>query len=248
MKLEFTSMSKKLTKLIAVQMATLCMTTSLLISNIELKQKINNLERRSTTSVDFRNMTLLTSKTLAVPQVESVDSNIEEGQSYPNHDVEASNVEATTIEEIDSVDVESASSETIEVESYAVEEYASEYTLQYSQDEIYTIAKVCLAEAENQSEYGKRLVISTILNRLDSGIYGSTVYDVIYAPYQFEVTMNGRLDRVEPDEYMMDLVKQELMNRSNYDVFYFRTNYYSEYGTPMFVDGDHYFSSRYAYK
>ena len=112
----------------------------------------------------------------------------------------------------------------------------------FSEDEIYLMAKVCLAEAEDQTEYGKRLVVSTILNRLDSGIYGDTIYDVVYAPYQFEVMMNGRIDRVEPDEYTLDLVRQETISRSNYDVIYFRMDHYSEYGTPLFVEDDHYFS------
>lgn len=235
MKLKFTSMSKTLTNLLAVQMVTLCITTSLLTSNIKLKQRIDALERKSTTSVDFRNVNLLATRMLVEPQDECVSSD-EQNQNISSEETEVVNVEPINSEIVE---------DKVVIEDNTINEYASEYILPFSQDEIYTIAKVCLAEAENQSEYGKRLVISTILNRLDSGIYGSTVYDVIYAPYQFEVTMNGRLDRVEPDEYMIDLVRQEVLNRSNYDVFYFRTNYYSEYGSPMFVDGDHYFSARY---
>ena len=175
---------------------------------------------------------LLNSNTLSLPQTASVEPVTE--------------VEDTVISDEVAVVVEQEVIEPVEVsiEEPIVEESIIEYSQLYSEDEIYTMAKVCVAEAENQSEYGKRLVICTILNRLDSGIYGSTIYDVVYAPYQFEVTMNGRLERVEPDDYVIELVRQEISNRSNYDVFYFRTNYYSEYGTPMFVDGDHYFSSR----
>ena len=231
MKLEFTSMSKTLTKLIAVQMATLCMTTSLLASNIELRKRVSTLEKRTTTNVDFRDITLLTSNTLSLPQTASVE---------PVTEVE----DAIISEEVAVVEQEVIEPVEVSIDEPIVEESVVEYSQLYSEDEIYTMAKVCMAEAENQSEYGKRLVISTILNRLDSGIYGSTIYDVVYAPYQFEVTMNGRLERVEPDDYMIELVRQEISNRSNYDVFYLRTNYYSEYGTPMFIDGDHYFSSR----
>ena len=231
MKLKFTSMSKTLTNLLAVQMITLCITTSLLASNIELRKRVNTLEKRTTTNVDFRDITLLTSNTLSLPQTASVE---------PVTEVE----DAVISEEIAVVEQEGIEPVEVSIDESIVEESVVEYSQLYSEDEIYTMAKVCMAEAENQSEYGKRLVISTILNRLDSGIYGSTIYDVVYAPYQFEVTMNGRLERVEPDDYMIELVRQEISNRSNYDVFYFRTNYYSEYGTPMFIDGDHYFSSR----
>lgn len=231
MKLKFTSMSKTLTNLLAVQMATLCITTSLLVSNIELRKRVNTLEKRTTTNVDFRDTILLNSNTLSLPQTASVE---------PVTEVE----DAVISEEIAVVEQEVIEPVEVSIDESIVEESVVEYSQLYSEDEIYTMAKVCMAEAENQSEYGKRLVISTILNRLDSGIYGSTIYDVVYAPYQFEVTMNGRLERVEPDDYMIELVRQEISNRSNYDVFYFRTSYYSEYGTPMFIDGDHYFSSR----
>lgn len=145
------------------------------------------------------------------------------------------------IEVIDYVDetdyVDTASYES-EVYNYVIDE-----SLSYTEDEIYLMAKVCLAEAEGESELGKRLVISTILNRVDSGYYSNNVYDVIYQPYQFEVTMNGRLDRVSVTDDIITMVKEEIQSRTNYNVIYFRTDYYSEYGTPLFQEGSHYFSS-----
>ena len=129
-------------------------------------------------------------------------------------------------------------------EEPSVVEFYEEATSEsrFSEDEIYLMAKVCLAEAEGESDYGKRLVVSTILNRIDSGYYSDNVYDVVYQPYQFEVMMNGRIDRVTVTDDIIQLVKEEIANRSNYDVIYFRTDHYSEYGTPLFVEDSHYFS------
>lgn len=116
-------------------------------------------------------------------------------------------------------------------------------TSSFSEDEIYLMAKVCLAEAEGESEYGQRLVISTILNRLDASYYPDSIYDVVYQPYQFEVMDNGRIDRVTVTDETLNLVREEIANRTNYDVIYFRMDCYSEYGTPLFKEGCHYFSS-----
>ena len=128
------------------------------------------------------------------------------------------------------------------IEEPIVEEVFIDESL-YSDYEIYLLALVSLAEAEGEPEYGRRLVISTILNRLDSEYYPDDIYNVIYQPYQFEAMMNGRVDRVVVTDEAINLVHEEIANRSNYDVIYFKTDNYSEYGTPLFQYGDHYFSS-----
>ena len=125
-------------------------------------------------------------------------------------------------------------------EEPVVEEVVEE--LPYTDDEIYLMAKVCLAEAEDQTELGKKLVISTILNRVDSSKYANNVYDVVHQPWQFEVMHNGRIDRVTVTDDILELVKSEIRERTNHDVIYFRMDHYSEYGTPLFVEDDHYFS------
>lgn len=109
--------------------------------------------------------------------------------------------------------------------------------------EINLIALVTMAEAEDECEYGKRMVIDTILNRIDSECYPNNAESVIYQPNQFTSMWNGRINRCSVNEQVINLVKEELRNRSNYDVIYFRTDYYSDYGTPLFNVGNHYFSS-----
>ena len=109
--------------------------------------------------------------------------------------------------------------------------------------EIDLIALVTMAEAEGESEQGKRLVISTILNRVEDKRFPNTVNGVVYQPNAFEVMHNGRINRCYVQESIRELVISELYNRSNREVIYFRTGHYSSYGTPLFKVGNHYFSA-----
>lgn len=84
-----------------------------------------------------------------------------------------------------------------------------------TQEEIDLIALVTMAEAEGETELGKRLVIDTILNRMDDPHF--------------------------PD--IVELVKEELLNRTNYECVFFTAGDYSKYGEPMFQECCHYFSS-----
>ena len=112
-----------------------------------------------------------------------------------------------------------------------------------TKEEIDLIALVTMAEAEGECEYGKRLVIDTILNRVDDKHFPGTVYDVIYQPNQFSAMWNGRVDRCYVMDDVVELVKQELKNRSNTDVIFFMAGGYSKYGKPLFQVDHHYFSS-----
>lgn len=112
-----------------------------------------------------------------------------------------------------------------------------------SQEDIELIALVTMAEAEGECEEGKRLVIDTILNRVDSEHFPNTVYDVVYQPSQFSSMWNGRVDRCEVRDDICQLVLEELESRYNYDVIFFTAGKYSAYGVPLFQVENHYFSS-----
>jgi N-acetylmuramoyl-L-alanine amidase len=114
-----------------------------------------------------------------------------------------------------------------------------------SDADIKLIALVTMAEAEGECEKGKRLVIDTILNRVDSKHFPDTVKGVIYQPHQFSSMWNGRVDRCEVREDICNLVREELNFRTNHDVVFFMAGRYSVYGTPMFQVENHYFSSYY---
>ena len=112
-----------------------------------------------------------------------------------------------------------------------------------SYEDISLIALVTMAEAEGECEEGKRLVIDTILNRVDSEYFPDNVYDVVYQRSQFSSIWNGRVDRCEVREDICQLVREELISRTNTDVIFFTAGEYSKYGVPMFQVENHYFSS-----
>ena len=122
------------------------------------------------------------------------------------------------------------------------EELAEEF-YPLSDEEIDLLALLTMAEAEGECEEGQRLVIDTVLNRVDSEYWPDTVTEVIYQPDQFTSMWNDRVNRCEVQEYFRELVIEELKSRTNYDVVFFRTEKYSKYGTPLFAVENHYFSS-----
>ena len=113
---------------------------------------------------------------------------------------------------------------------------------QVSQEDIELLALLTMAEAEGECDEGKRLVIDTVLNRVDSEHFPDTIYDVIYQPKHFSSIWNGRIDRCEVREDIYQLVIEELESRTNYDVIFFNAGRYSKFGVPMFQVENHYFS------
>ena len=111
---------------------------------------------------------------------------------------------------------------------------ASEYT----PEEIVLIATVAQSEAGNQTELGRRLVIDCILNRVEAEEFPASVSGVILQRGQFTS------HRLSPPPEMITLTAEELYFRTNSDVLWFRTKRYSDYGRPLFQEGDHYFSGR----
>lgn len=107
---------------------------------------------------------------------------------------------------------------------------------EYTPEDIVMIAKVTQHEAGNQSELGKRLVIDTILNRVESERFPNSVNGVISQPGQY------CKPRKFPPEDMYRLVAEELYFRTNGQVLWYRTKRYHKYGIPIIQEGNHYFS------
>lgn len=118
-----------------------------------------------------------------------------------------------------------------------------EWPYSISKEEVELIALVAMAEAEGETELGQRLVIDTILNRVDSPNFPDSVVEVIYQPNQFTSMWNGRVDRCYVTEEFVNLVKEELLKRTNHECVFFTAGDYGEYGVPMFKECCHYFSS-----
>ena len=151
------------------------------------------------------------------------------------------NVQETQNVDLPSFNIEQTQTEIIPITK--TKEPILEKTPTISDEEIELIALVTMAEAESECEEGQRLVIDTILNRVDSKHFPNTIYEVIYQPNQFTSMWNGRVNRCEIREDICELVLEELESRNNADVIFFTAGRYSNYGTPMFQIGNHYFSS-----
>ena len=103
------------------------------------------------------------------------------------------------------------------------------------------------AEAGNQDECGKRLVVDTVLNRVNDPQFPDTILEVIYQPYQFSVVKNGQLQKyidgkLEIPEENYRIIAEELIDQADYDVVFFQSGGWSSYGQPAYKYGDHYFS------
>lgn len=110
-------------------------------------------------------------------------------------------------------------------------------------NEIKLLALMAMAEAEGECEHGKRLVIDTILNRVDSDEFPDTIEEVVYQPNQFTSVWNGRVERCYPTDEVCRLAFEEFNKRKNNEVIFFTAGKYGNYGTPMFNVENHYFSS-----
>lgn len=63
-----------------------------------------------------------------------------------------------------------------------------------SDEDINLMASIMTLECGGESYEGQLAVANVILNRLQSGNWGSTISDVVYAPYQFSVSTSPQLD------------------------------------------------------
>lgn len=100
------------------------------------------------------------------------------------------------------------------------------------------------AEAGNQSVEGKRLVAAVVLNRVDDSAFPNSISGVIKQKGQFHVVSSGSINRVKVSEETTSAVAAELLERSDYDVLYFRTGGYHYGCRNLYQVGDHYFSTK----
>ena len=121
------------------------------------------------------------------------------------------------------------------------------FTEEQFNDDIVLLAAITVAEAGNQSELGKRLVIDTVLNRIDSDQWrdDDTIWETIAHPGQYTSYIHGCHENVIVEEEVLYLVKEEIINRTNADVIYFKTDGYFSGCPEITNEGDHFFSGNY---
>lgn len=137
------------------------------------------------------------------------------------------------VEKIERVEVPTEKVVTVEVQKVVPRKIETELS-DYEKD---LIAKVVMSEACYEDAIGKRLVVDTILNRVESPAFPNTVHEVVYQDGQFYRAVN-----YGPE--CMDAVEQEIYERLDYDVLWFAADGYHPYGEKAYQHGGHYFSWR----
>lgn len=127
-------------------------------------------------------------------------------------------------------------------ESEEVEKSAPTGLLVLSDEELEMAARIVHAEAGNQSKEGRRLVADVLLNRRDSSRFPNDIVSIVKQSGQFSTYRTGAYLKYEPtwDDY--DTVILELDQRIDSSVLYFNCNNYISGTTPLYKNGDHYFS------
>lgn len=125
----------------------------------------------------------------------------------------------------------------IEKEKIVTVEKESAYKYNISSVEREMLARLVYLEANTESLECQSAIASVVMNRLESGDWGETLYDVVYAPYQFSPA--EYISNTTPTEMNYKAVDYILKNGSTLpsEVQYFRTDYgfskiwkgYSEY-------------------
>lgn len=107
------------------------------------------------------------------------------------------------------------------------------------------LAVLVMAEAGNQDLDGKRLVVDVVLNRVRDPRFPDTIEEVIYEDNQFSPVEDGGLDRsmwTVTDDCFKAVELEFDGSEIDNGILYFCAGRYSDYGTPAFRHGDHYFS------
>lgn len=107
---------------------------------------------------------------------------------------------------------------------------------EYSQYEMALMAKVVHAEAGNQDDVGKRLIVDVILNRLDAEEFPNTIEGVVTQENQFAMYEWYTIDD-------LNAVTDEIVDRTDKEIVFFRRGHYHSIGEPAYQYGDHFFST-----
>lgn len=151
---------------------------------------------------------------------------------------------AELFEQTEQVEQKITDEEDLKVNFQSYEMTPDDIALEEYYDSLELLALCVEAEAGNQGLVGKKYVVDVILNRVDSPDFPDNITDVIMQQNQFSVVLDGRIWEVEPTEETFQAVREELENRTDYQVLFFTSEGFSKYGTDWKKIGDHYFSRK----
>lgn len=116
---------------------------------------------------------------------------------------------------------------------------------QITQGEFELICKTVYREAGNSSHQTQVMVCLTILNRLHSLDFDNTVYGVIYAERAYAVTKLADFkETVWSEATEKAVIEAFTVNAYPKDLYYFRDDYYHDFGVPYTNIGHIYFSTK----
>jgi spore germination cell wall hydrolase CwlJ-like protein len=156
----------------------------------------------------------------------------------------ASSDSAELFEQTEQVEQKITDEEDLKVNFQSYEMTPDDIALEEYYDSLELLACCVEAEAGNQGLVGKKYVVDVVLNRVDDADYPDNITDVIMQRNQFSVVLDGRIWEVEPTEETFQAVREELENRTDYEVLFFTSVGFSQYGTAWEKIGDHYFSRK----
>ena len=87
--------------------------------------------------------------------------------------------------------------------------------MKFTDEEINMIASVIMHEVGNCSAGSKIAVTNVILNRLNDGRFGDSIYEVLHADGQFEAIHNYYDQEILPDKDCMECVMQAIEGTDN---------------------------------
>lgn len=107
----------------------------------------------------------------------------------------------------------------IEDGNYNAVEFKIHKRRAYNNEEKLLIARVVYAEARGEIFEGQVAVAAVVLNRYESGLYGNSIREIIFAPYQFAVSNKH-------NNTGLKAVEEAIETRGDYpyNMFYFRVS------------------------
>lgn len=90
------------------------------------------------------------------------------------------------------------------------------------------LAKLLYCEGRGESIECQRAIVSVVFNRLDSGKWGNSLNNVVYAEGQFEPVTTGLLKKAKPSQTQYDAVDYIIKNGVTIPtwVLFFRASYH----------------------
>ena len=124
------------------------------------------------------------------------------------------------------------------VHSWAYERQCP-HPIEVTYTEAQELMQVAASEALNQGPDGMRLVMSVVLNRVNSPEFPNNIHDVIHQPHQFATSRMGKVDitpevhealcEIEMGNVTPEIVAFETTTNSALDVYYSKAFDYKDH-------------------